>query len=71
MKNRKIYGISLTFLVVIVIIITAFYSGLFSNPDIVKARAIDDLATNESVDSLSDAINNFSLNICRLSEYFL
>lgn len=63
MKNRKIFGISLTFIVAVAVIFTVFYSGLFSNPDIVKARAIDTFATSESVESLSDAINDFSLNI--------
>lgn len=63
MKNRKIFGISFTIILAIVIILTVFYSGLFSPSDIVKAKAIDTYATNDSVSSLSDAMNDFSLNI--------
>ena len=63
MKNKKIFGISLTFILVIVVIITAFYSGLFTPSIIIQAKAIDTFATDESVESLSDSMNDFSLNI--------
>ena len=63
MKNKKIFGISLTFILVIVVIIAAFYSGLFTPSIIIQAKAIDTFATDESVESLSDSMNDFSLNI--------
>jgi serpin B len=63
LKNKKLYGISLTCIIVIVIIIALFYSGLFLPPNNVQARAIDTYATTESVTSLSDAMNDFSFNI--------
>jgi len=63
LKNKKIFGISLTFIIVIVIIIGVFYSGLFSPLNNVQAKAIDTYATTESVISLSDAMNDFSFNM--------
>ena len=62
MKNKKLFGISLTFIVAIFIIITVFYSGFFP-PNNVQAKAIDTYATTESVKSLSEVINDFSFNI--------
>jgi len=62
LKNKKLYGISLTSIVAILIIIAMFYSGFFP-PNNVQAKAIDTYATTESVKSLSDAINDFSFNI--------
>ena len=63
MKNKKIYGLGLTFIIVIVIIIGVFYSGLFTQSNNVQAKAIDTFATSESVTSLSDSMNDFSLNL--------
>jgi len=62
LKNKKLFGISLTFIVAIFIIITVFYSGFFP-PNNVQAKAIDTYATTESVKSLSEVINDFSFNI--------
>ena len=63
MKNKKICGLGLTFIIVIVIIIGVFYSGLFTQSNNVQAKAIDTFATSESVTSLSDSMNDFSLNL--------
>jgi len=63
LKNKKIYGLGLTFIIVIVIIIGVFYSGLFTQSNNVQAKAIDTFATSESVTSLSDSMNDFSLNL--------
>ena len=61
--NKKLYGISLTCIVAIVIIIALFYSGLFSPLNNVQAKAVDTYATSESVIYLSDAMNDFSFNM--------
>ena len=62
LKNKEIFGISLTFIVAVVIIIAFIYSGFFP-PKNVKARAIDTYATEESVLSLSDSMNDFSFDL--------
>ena len=48
---------------VVVVIIAFFYSGFFSIPNNVQARAIDIYATSESVDSLTDSMNDFSFEM--------
>jgi serpin B len=63
LKNKKIYGFVLTFIIVIFIILGVFYSGLFSPSNNLQAKAVDTFATTESVTSLSDSINYFSLNL--------
>ena len=63
LKYKKIHGLGLTFIALVIIITAVFYSGLFSTPNNLKAKAIDTYATNESVSSLSNAMNNFSFNI--------
>ena len=63
MKNIKIIGFSLSIIIVILLIITGFYTGLFNPTNNVQAKAIDTYATTESVGFLSDSINNFSLNL--------
>lgn len=62
LKNKEIFGISLTFIVAVIIIIAFIYSGFFP-PNNVQARAIDTYATEESVSSLSDSMNDFSFDL--------
>lgn len=63
LKNNKIYGLILVFIVTVIVIIALIYSGLFIPPINVKARAIDTYATDESVSNLSESINDFSFNM--------
>jgi serpin B len=62
LKNREIFGISLTFIVAVIIIIAFIYSGFFPTNNI-QAKAIDTYATTESVSSLSDSMNSFCLDL--------
>ena len=60
MKTRKLIittGIKNTNFV----IIAFFYSGLYSKPNNAQARAIDIYATSESVDSLSNSMNDLNI----------
>ena len=63
LKNNKIFGTTLTCIVAVVIILALLYSGFFSPPSNVQARAVDTFATAESVASLSRSINDFCLNM--------
>jgi len=62
LNSKEIFGISLTFIVAVVITIGFIFSGLFT-PSNIKARAIDTYATTESVSSLSDSMNDFSFDL--------
>jgi serpin B len=63
MKKKKIFGMTLTCIVAVVVIFALFYSGFFSSPKNVQAIAVDTYATSESVASLSDSMNDFSLDM--------
>jgi serpin B len=62
MKNKNVFGLVLTFIVVL-ILITVFFSGIFIPSKNLQAKAIDTYATVESVSSLSNSMNDFSYNI--------
>ena len=62
LNNKKLFGASITIIVAIFVIIAFLYSGLISQNN-AEAKAIDTYATTESVDYLSDSMNNFSLNL--------
>jgi serpin B len=63
MNNKKIFSMSLTFIIAVIVIVTLFYSGLFSPSNNIEAKAVDTFASTESVTSLSNSINDFSFNI--------
>jgi len=63
LKKKKIFGMTLTCIVTVVVIFALFYSGFFSSPNNVKARAVDTYATAKSVASLSDSMNDFSFEM--------
>lgn len=59
--------ITTVFIAVIVLTLTGLmYTGFFSPPPTVQAKAIDTYATEESVQNLSEAINNFSCELYKL-----
>ena len=67
MKNKKMIGITTVFFVVIILVLAGLmYTGFFSPPYHAQARAIDTYATEESVKTLSDAINHFSYELYKL-----
>jgi len=63
LKKKKIFGMTLTCIVVIVVIFALFYSGFFSSPNNVQAIAVDTYATAESIASLSNSMNDFSFEM--------
>jgi len=63
LKKKKIFGMTLTCIVVVVVIFALFYSGFFTSPSKVQARAVDTYATTKSVASLSDSMNDFSFEM--------
>lgn len=66
MKTKKIIGVIAVFVITLVIILAGLmYSGFFSAPGPVQARAVDTYATNDSVGSLSSAMNGFSFDMYR------
>ncbi len=63
LKKKKIFGMTLTCIVVVVVIFALFYSGFFTSLSKVQARAVDTYATAKSVASLSDSMNDFSFEM--------
>lgn len=64
MKNKKIFGLAFVVIVAILIVFaTLIYSGFFTSTDSVQARAVDTYATKDSVETLSDSINDFSFDM--------
>ncbi len=67
MKIKKISGITIVFFTVIILILAGlFYSGFFSPSPPVQAKAIDTYATEESVQTLSEAMNDFSCELYKM-----
>ncbi len=64
MKTKKMIVITTVCIVTALVIFAGLlYSGFFSPPGNVQARAVDTFSTAESVDSLSDAMNGFSFEM--------
>jgi len=63
LKKKKIFGMTLTSIAIVVVIFALFYSGFFTSPSKVHARAVDTYATTKSVASLSDSMNDFSFDM--------
>ena len=63
LKKKKIFGMTLTSIAIVVVIFALFYSGFFTSPSKVQARAVDTYATTKSVASLSDSMNDFSFDM--------
>jgi len=64
MKTKKMIALTTVCIVALIAIFTGLmYSGFFSPPGNVQARAVDTFATAGSVDSLSYAMNGFSFGM--------
>ena len=63
LKKKKIFGMTLTCILAVIVIFALFYSGFFSSPNNVQAIAVDTYATTKSVASLSDSMNDFSFDM--------
>jgi len=64
MKTKRMFVITTVFIVVLISIFAGLmYSGFFSPPASIQARAVDTFASSDSVGSLSNAINDFSFEM--------